>query len=467
MNERPGGGIPGARWAPLRLLAVTPELRGRIRAGLVWSFVATAFTAGGSFVIGLVVANLLGREDFGRFSILRSTLLTVTALAPLATGLTATKFVAEFRASQKEKAGRILGMCAWICRAGGLTAAGGLLLLAPWLSRDVLKSEALTEPLRWTGAAALFLVLSTFYSGVLSGLEAFRAVAFNAVASGCVHVVLVGAGGLINGLRGAVIGLAAGSVVQWLLLYVSGARELSHQGIRVAPAHFRSELPLLKSFALPAALSGLSLMPAFWLANTFLARQPGGYGQLGLFGAGNTVKTLVLFVPGLIFNVTIALLNNQRGVGRSKQYFRLFWTSLGATAAVAAAAAGGVVVFGHFILRRFGPAFDEGYGVLVILAVGAIFEACMRAAYQLVQAEGHMWIVLTGIVIPRDATLVGLAYLLTSGSGATGLALAYTAAQAVGLGGALVASVRLARRAIRESQSAHAALPLQLDTMEP
>lgn len=428
---------------------------------------ATAFTAGGTFVVGIVVANLLGREDFGRFSILRSTLLTVTALAPLATGLTATKFVAEFRASQKAKAGRILGMCARICSAGGLTAAGALLLLAPWLSRDVLKSDALTEPLRWSGAAALFLVLSAFQSGMLSGLEAFRVLAFNAVASGYLHVVLVGVGGLMNGLRGAVIGLAASSVMQWLLLYVSGAREVSHQGIKVAPPHFRSELPLLKSFALPAALSGLSLMPAFWLASTFLARQPGGYAELGLFGAGNTVKTLVLFVPGLIFSVTIVLLNNQRGAGGSKEYFRLFWTSLGATAAVATAAAGAVAVFGHLILRRFGPAFDEGYGVLVILAVGAIFESCMKAAYQLVQAEGRMWIVLTGIVIPRDVTLVVLAFFLTGGSGAIGLAVAYAAAQVVGLGGALLASVRLARRAILESQETHAALPLQLDTTEP
>ncbi len=451
----------------IQRLAVSPDLRPRIRAGLLWSFVATAFTAGGTFVVGIVVANLLGREDFGRFSILRSTLLTVTALAPLATGLTATKFVAEFRASQKAKAGRILGMCARICGAGGLTAAGLLLLLAPWLSLDVLKSDALTEPLRWSGAAALFLVLSTFHSGVLSGLEAFRALALNAVASGCLHVVLVGVGGLMNGLRGAVIGLAVSSVMQWLLLYVSGARELSRQGIKVASPHLRTELPLLKSFALPAALSGLSLMPAFWLANTFLARQPGGYAELGLFGAGNTIKTLVLFVPGLIFNVTIVLLNNQRGVGGSREYFRLFWTSLGATAAVATAAAGAVALFGHIILRRFGPTFDEGYGVLVILAAGAIFEACMKAAYQLVQAEGHMWIVLSVIVIPRDATLVVLAFFLTGGSGAIGLAIAYAAAQAVGLGGALLASIRLARRAILESQEAHAALPLQLDTTEP
>ncbi len=348
-----------------------------------------------------------------------------------------------------------------------MTAAGVLLLLAPWLSRDVLKSEALSEPLRWSGAAALFLVLSTFHSGVLSGLEAFRALAFNAVASGCLYVVFVSVGGWMNGLRGAVIGLAASSVIQWLFLYVSGARELSRQGIKVTAPHLRSELPLLKSFTLPAALSGLSLMPAFWLANAFLARQPGGYAELGLFGAGNTVKTLVLFVPGLIFNVTIVLLNNQRGAGGSKEYFRLFWTSLGATAAVATAAAGAVALFGHIILRRFGPTFDEGYGALVILAVGAIFEACMRAAYQLVQAEGHMWIVLTGIVIPRDATLVVLAFLLTGGSGAIGLAIAYAAAQAVGLGGALLASIRLARRAILKSQEAHSALPLQLDTTEP
>ena len=50
-----------------------------------------------TLALNLVSANLLGRFAFGEFTVVQGTLSTVGALAQVATGYTATKYVAELR----------------------------------------------------------------------------------------------------------------------------------------------------------------------------------------------------------------------------------------------------------------------------------------------------------------------------------------------------------------------------------
>ena len=49
-----------------------------------WNLVGIAASQGSTFVVGVIVANLLGRQAFGEYAMVRSTLLAWAALAPLA-----------------------------------------------------------------------------------------------------------------------------------------------------------------------------------------------------------------------------------------------------------------------------------------------------------------------------------------------------------------------------------------------
>ena len=56
-------------------------------------------------------------------------------------------------------------------------------------------------------------------------------------------------------------------------------------------------------------------MPMIWLANSFLVRQPGGYGEMALYSAANNLRILVLFLPNVMNSVGLSVLNNEKAKG--------------------------------------------------------------------------------------------------------------------------------------------------------
>ena len=99
------------------------RLSHRLGRGIAWNAMAAVFTNGANLLTALVLANLLGRETFGEFAIVQSTIASVAGIAQVATGLTATKFVAQYRSQDKKKAGRILGLCSVVTVLTGLVGA--------------------------------------------------------------------------------------------------------------------------------------------------------------------------------------------------------------------------------------------------------------------------------------------------------------------------------------------------------
>jgi O-antigen/teichoic acid export membrane protein len=227
--------------------------------------------------------------------------------------------------------------------------------------------------------------------------------------------------------------MAFGSLLRWYLFNRAVKSETGSQGIKVRFDGIWNERKIIYRFALPTAISGFSSMPALWMANAFLVRQQGGYSQMGLYGSASNLKSLVIFLPFLLNNVSMSLLNSQRGAGDEGRYRKVFWTNMAFTAGVALAGAILVAASGKLLLRMYGKDFTEGYPVLVVLMGASIFECITLASYQIVQAQERMWLSFFAIALPRDAMIAALAYLLTPHQGAMGLAISYAAAQATAL----------------------------------
>ena len=59
-------------------------LRARFQSGVFWSVTAALASSGFNFVLNIAIARLLGRETFGQFGIVQSTIATVSGIAQLA-----------------------------------------------------------------------------------------------------------------------------------------------------------------------------------------------------------------------------------------------------------------------------------------------------------------------------------------------------------------------------------------------
>lgn len=293
----------------------------------------------------------------------------------------------------------------------------------------------------------LFTTINGYQQGALAGLEAYRRLAWVSLGHALIHVVGVAFATYSWGLTGAVVAITVSAAVRWILFHRALHGEVKAHGIVIRYRNADSERAILRRFALPAAIAGLSSMPAIWLANAFLAQQPGGYAQLGLFASANNLKTFVLFLPALTNNVGQALLNNQRGCGDQDGYTRVFWANATATTALLLVAVVIVAISGHSLLRLYGPEFVVAYPILAVLLLAVFLEGMAMALYQVVQSQEWMWWSLIGIALPRDVVLVASAYGLTATYGGLGLAGGFATSAAVGLVATLIAVQRIGLKA--------------------
>lgn len=412
----------------------------RLHTGIALSFVGSAFNQGGTFALNLLVANLVGRYAFGEFTVVQSTLATAAAIGQFATGYTATKHVAEFRQRDPQRASRILHLCGRVSTVTGTLTAGALFFGAPFIASTALGAPAAVTSLRIAAFAVLFVVMNGFRAGALAGLESYHATARVGIVSGSIYLLAGGCGAAIGGVPGALVGIGLSAAAQWMVLGRVLTRELAHHGLTAQPDVWKERRTLFQ-FALPASLAGLISLPALWWASAILTRQPNGLNEIALFGAANSFRVIVLFLPGVLTTVGMAQLNNQRWSG-PKHYRRLFWWNLALTASCSAAAATVIVMLGPLLFQAFGKEFGAAYAPVRVLMIAAVTEAVAIAIYQVIQTQGRMWLSLFLVAVPRDALIVALSYALAPQFGAVGL----SAAIALGWMLALVVNTILAFR---------------------
>jgi O-antigen/teichoic acid export membrane protein len=421
------------------ILAIAPSvatgrfhsLRPRFRSAVAWNLVAAVFNQGSTFLANIFLARLLLRDVFGEYSMAVNTLLSLSILVQFSLGYTASKYLAEFRSVDPLRAGRILALCVVVVAIAACVASAGLFFAAPWLAERWLQAPQLTLPLRIGTGYLLFSAFNGFQVGAMAGLENFRGLAAAGVVSGTIAVILIYAGAVQFGLLGAMAGLSGGAFFRCLCHHFWLQTELRKQRLTCRFNEVGRELSVFWRFALPAVLAGYVYLPVMWFANAELVRHPSGFAEMGLYAACNSIRIVALFLPNVISNVGLTILNHSKGVGDVELYRRVratnMWTMLVAAVLVASLA----LFSGHQILRLFGKDFMNGYLVLVLLVSSAIPEALSSAAYQQIQSHAKMWLALWGIIVPWQAVFAVLALLLVPTQGAVGLASAYLTASIV------------------------------------
>lgn len=393
--------------------------------GVAWNLVGVVFNQGSTFVVNVLLAHVLDVGEFGEYAMVQSTVQVAALLAQVATGYTATKYVAEFRAVDHDKTGRIIGLLGMV--ATGMAAIVGAALFAAsgWLATAVLHSPHLRGALAIASGTVFLSALTGFLMGSLAGFERYKPLGVAGVGSGLTYIVFCLAGGTLWGLTGAVAGGAFSGLVQTLILWRAVRAEVIRQGIVVRVAPTRGEAGIILRFAIPAALNGFITMPAIWFGNAFLAQQASGYASFALFSAANSFRIIVLFLPNIMNNVSMSLINNQKGAQDERRYRRTFWFNLTATLGIVLVGAACVSILGRWLLSWFGPEFAAGYGVLLIMMAVTIPESISTALFQVIQSRERIWWSVGAVALPAFGTLAYVAWLLTPTHGAAGLAWAH------------------------------------------
>ena len=364
----------------------------RLARGAFWSVAGAIISRGLGIVASIVVARVLGKAGFGELGIIYSTIMMFQVFAGLSMGSTATKYVAEFRSTNPEKARRILGMAWVVSVVAGAIFAALFFLLAPWLASHTLAAPHLAGPLQIASAIVFISAVNGAQCGVLAGLESFKAIAGVNLVVGILNLPLMVAGVLWAGLDGAVWALVVCQAASWVLYHWAIGREARRFGLTLDLVGCLQELPVLWKFSLPAVLAGVMVVPVNWVCNALLVNRENGYAEMGVLNAANQWYNALLFVPGILAAPILPVLSERFGAGAKQQSQKVLLLAMAGNAAIVLPFAVVGSLASPLIMELYGESFVGGWPVLAVALATAALLSVQFPVGQLITASGRMWI---------------------------------------------------------------------------
>jgi len=395
----------------------------RLARGAFWSLLGAVLARGVGLASSILVARMLGKSGFGAMGIIQSTIGMFGTFAGFGLGMTATKYIAEYRTTDPAKAGRIRALSSSFAWATSGVSSLFLFFMAPWLAKHTLAAPQLSGLLQ---VASLLLFLSAVNGaqiGALSGFEAFKTQAKINLWCGLANFPVMVGGVYFAGLTGAVWGMVISNGLNWLLNHVAIRNECAKAGVPYTYQDCWMEKTVLLKFSLPALISSVFFAPTEWTLNAMLVNQPGGYGQMGVFNAALQWQNLILYFPMLLSNVTLPILSNLLGENKRKEYNKMLYINLSAYSGIALLFSIPVIFLSKYIMSSYGEGFSDGSLVLVLMAVCSIFNSLLMVIGQVMWTTGASVEAMIFAAL-RSLILIVSGFFLAK-HGAVGLASAY------------------------------------------
>ena len=331
----------------------------------------------GALISMILVARILGNIVYGEFCLIRSTVNGFVVLASFGMGRTATKYVAEYAATDKVRVGRVIALNYVFSFISSAVVAAFFCWAAPLFYRDVPEAARLIPEAR---LSSILLVLSAFVSaqaGVMSGFKAFRGLAIATAASGLGSVPFFVLGAYWGGLRGAILGFASGALLNYLINGSFIYFQLKKHGIRYRFDEFWQERSILWKFCLPQTLTSVTSGMAGTVATVILAAQHNGIAEVAIFEAARQIQTSVLYLPNIATQALLPTLAELSALNDRKRYLNTLKYNVLANVFLATATALAASALAPWAMRAFGEGFESGVSTLILLlGVGVILSVC-------------------------------------------------------------------------------------------
>jgi O-antigen/teichoic acid export membrane protein len=394
----------------------------RLAKGAFWSLIGTVLSRSLSVVSSILVARMLGKVGMGELGIIQSTVGIFSAFAGLGMGLTATKFVAEYRTKDPQRAGAMLGLSASVSWASGAAMMLAMLVLAPWFAQHTLAAPQLAGMIRVGSVLLLIGSVNGAQTGALAGFEAFKTIARVNLVCGLLSFPLMVGGAWYFGLVGAVWGLVGSVAVNCLFSHLALRREAAAAGVPFSAKLQPDQLGVLWRFSLPSVLCNVIFGPVNWACNALLVNRPNGYAEMGVFNVTLSWFNAVTFLPSVLAQVILPLLSSQAAEAGGGSQKKIVVLAIKTNAIAVIPIALLIACVSPLIMSCYGTGFREGWPTLVVTVLTAGILAVQFPPVQAITASGRMWAVFFTYV-SYGVLYFGLTFALV-GWGALGLSTA-------------------------------------------
>lgn len=266
-----------------------------------WALLGSVLGKGLSLLAGIVVARFLGREIYGQYGLIKSTLLNISVFSTFGLGYTGTRYISKAFSEHKEEVRHLIRLIYRITCISGTIMAVFLFVFA----HDVavfIKAPEMKDALRMTAVIIILNAINTTQIGMLSGLKQFRRIAINNTYAGVLTFLTSTLFTFFWGFTGALLSLFVSMLFNAVINNVSIRRVCGSLGDKGASVYSVREIVL---FSTPIALQESLYSVVAWLGS-YLIITYAGYGELGINSAAMQWSAVILFIPGVFKNVLLS-----------------------------------------------------------------------------------------------------------------------------------------------------------------
>jgi O-antigen/teichoic acid export membrane protein len=372
----------------------------------MWSLTGSVLGQGLSLIAGIVVARFLGKDIYGEYGMIKTTLINIAVFSTFGLGYTATKFIAESKNNNKQSIKQIALGSIHITLVTSIFFA--LLLFV--FSRQVaiyLNAEHLSFSLRIFAATIIFNALTTVQIGILAGFNEFKAIAKNKIIVGIITFVLSVVLTYFGDIEGALSALLIATVLNCVLNNI-----VVHKQLRQYPQSECKPVLIIKkliAFSLPLTLQEAVYSITSWL-NILLLVKLSNYGEIGLYSAAMQWSSIILFIPGVLRNVTLSHLagNKDDLTQHNKVFKRMILVNFISTLLPCLT----VFLLSEFISLFYGESFKRLPLILNISVFTTIFGAVINVYSQEYLSKNMTWRLLFITLFRFSSPLIITYYLI-------------------------------------------------------
>lgn len=366
-----------------------------------WSLIGNIVGKGFSLIAGIVVARCLGKEVYGEYGIIKSTLLMIALFSSFGLGISATKFIAEAKENCPSKLRSIELSCNLIALIVSGIIAFFVFLFADKIS-VLIEAPHLTNILRWSSFAIVLNAINTTQIGILGGFKAYKITAKNNIIAGIATFLATIPLTIIYGFVGAIIALLFSLTINCLINGISIRKLLPWGKDNIDRLQFNSII----SFSFPIALQESLYSITSWLAS-FVIIKYSNYGELGICSAATQWAAVLAFVPGALRNVALSHFSSANSDAEKSNLIlkklviiNLFSTMLPCIV---------VWIFSGIICSFYGNQFIGLQRVLNVMAFGAVINSLTNILTQELIAQNQNWFLFYSRFI-RDLGIILITY---------------------------------------------------------
>jgi O-antigen/teichoic acid export membrane protein len=400
-------------------------LASRLATGALWSIAGGILGKGLVLISFIIIARIIGQEEYGALGMIRSTVMMFALFAGLGIGNTASRYIALYRNIEPRKTSEIYLLSNFTSLVAGLLFALLLYIFAPTVAEKSLEAPELTDSIRLGAAILFFAALHGAQTGALSGFEQFKTISINTTIYGGVQIILLSVGAYFWRIDGVIAAMGLSAFVFWGVNRYSLQQYLSkqpYQKIKLKEIS-RDTIAVLWQFSLPSIMSMVLTIPVLWYCKTLIV-QTSGFSDMANYDVAEQWNIIIMFIPVTLSGIIIPILSNILSEGNMGQFHKTVRINIWVNAPITVAAVLFVSLISSLILKSYGAAFTDIRTFLVLIA-STVPNAIAAVLGQIIASKGKMWIgFLLNFVWAIWVVLFSLLLIVNMNYGAFGLALA-------------------------------------------